>query len=64
MSGRKTCSNPACSTTIVARMALAGGYLPPDLDAGLLRAAQGESFTRDRTGDVRAAPVQRDLFAS
>lgn len=67
------CSNPACNSAIVVRMALTGGYLASDVDDGLLRAADAESFTRgrttrdgiwrDRTGDARTAPVQRDLFA-
>lgn len=67
------CSNPSCNTAIVVRVALTGGYLASDVDDGLLRAAEAESFTRgrttrdgiwrDRTGDARTAPLQRDLFA-
>jgi hypothetical protein len=67
------CSNPACDTAIVVRMALVGGYLPSDVDDGLLRAGDAELFTRGRTmrdgiwrdrgGDPKTAPVQRDLFA-
>lgn len=67
------CSNPACDTAIVVRMALTGGYLPSDVEDGLLRDAAAESYRRGRTkrdgiwrdgaGDPRTAPVQRDLFA-
>ena len=67
------CSNPACHSAIVVRMALTGGYLPADLDEGLLRGADAEAFLRgrtardgvwrDRAGDPKTAPVQRDLFA-
>ncbi len=67
------CSNPACDTAIVVRMALTGGYLPSDVEAGLLRDTAAVSFSRgrtrrdgvwrDRDGDPRTAPVQRDLFA-
>ena len=66
------CSNPACDSAIVVRMALTGGYLPADVDGGLLRDSEAESFRRgrtgrdgvwrDRAGDPRTAPVQRDLF--
>lgn len=67
------CSNPACETAIVVRMALTGGYLPSDVADGVLRDGDAEAFTRgrttrdgiwrDRAGDPRTAPVQRDLFA-
>ena len=67
------CSNAACATAIVVRMALTGGYLQSDVDDGLLRGAAAVSFTRgrtardgvwrDRAGDPRTAPAQRDLFA-
>lgn len=67
------CSNPACETAIVVRMALTGGYLPADIAAGLLRDTEGAAFLRgrtardgiwrDRAGDPRTAPIQRDLFA-
>lgn len=67
------CSNPACDSAIVVRMALTGGYLPADVEERLLREADATSFTRgrtthdgiwrDRAGDPRTAPVQRDLFA-
>jgi hypothetical protein len=68
------CSNPACDTAIVVRMALTGGYLTSDVDAGLLDDEDARAFTRGRTtrdgvwrdaaGDPKTAPVQRDLFAS
>jgi hypothetical protein len=67
------CSNAACDTAIVVRMALTGGYLQSDVDDGLLREAHAAAFTcgrtgrdgiwRDRAGDPRTAPAQRDLFA-
>ena len=67
------CSNPACNAAIVVRMALTGGYLSADVEEHLLRAADAVSFTRgrtardgiwrDRAGDPRTAPVQRELFA-
>lgn len=67
------CSNPACGSAIVVRMALTGGYLQSDVDDGLLRDDEASAFTRgrtardgvwrDRAGDARTAPVQRDLFA-
>jgi len=67
------CSNPACDTAIVVRMALTGGYLQSDVDDGLLAADDAAAFLcgrtardgvwRDRAGDPRTAPVQRDLFA-
>ncbi len=67
------CSNAACDTAIVVRMALTGGYLQRDVDDGLLREADAAAFTRgrtgrdgiwrDRAGDPRTAPAQRDLFA-
>ena len=67
------CSNPVCHTAIIVRMALVGGYLASDVDAGLLRASDAELFTRgrtardgvwrDRSGDAKTAPAQRDLFA-
>jgi hypothetical protein len=67
------CSNPACDSAIVVRMALTGGYLQSDVDDGLLRDDDERLFTagrtardgiwRDRAGDPRTAPVQRDLFA-
>ena len=67
------CSNPACHTAIVVRMALTGGYLPSDVNDGLLREDDSAAFARgrtgrdgiwrDRAGDPRTAPVQRDLFA-
>ncbi len=67
------CSNAACDTAIVVRMALTGGYLQTDVDDGLLRDTAAVSFAkgrtmrdgvwRDRAGDPRTAPVQRDLFA-
>jgi hypothetical protein len=67
------CSNPACQTAIVVRMALTGGYLQADLDDGLLAGDDAAAFLRgrtardgvwrDRAGDPRTAPEQRDLFA-
>jgi len=67
------CSNPVCDTAIVVRMALTGGYLQRDVDDGLLIADDAAAFLRgrtardgvwrDRAGDPRTAPVQRDLFA-
>lgn len=67
------CSNVACDSAIVVRMALTGGYLPADVEDHLLRDTEGAAFTRgrtardgvwrDRAGDPRTAPVQRDLFA-
>jgi hypothetical protein len=67
------CSNPACDSAIVVRMALTGGYHAEDVDQHLLREADAEAFARgrtsrdgvwrDRAGDARTAPVQRDLFA-
>ena len=67
------CSNPACNAAIVVRMALTGGYLSADVEKHLLRAADAVSFSRgrtardgiwrDRAGDPRTAPVQRELFA-
>lgn len=67
------CSNPACDTAIVVRMALTGGYLQSDVDDGLLRESDAMAFMRgrtardgvwrDRAGDPKTAPVQRDLFA-
>jgi len=67
------CSNPACDTAITVRLALTGGYLQSDVEDGLLRDTAAVSFSRgrtmrdgvwrDRAGDPRTAPVQRDLFA-
>ena len=67
------CSNADCHTAIVVRVALTGGYLQSDVGENLLRGANADSFTRgrtkrdgiwrDRAGDPRTAPVQRDLFA-
>jgi hypothetical protein len=67
------CSNPACNSAIVVRMALTGGYLAADVDQQLLRDSDAVTFARgktsrdgiwrDRSGDPRTAPVQRDLFA-
>lgn len=67
------CSNPACDSAIVVRMALTGGYLQGDVDDGLLRGDDAQRFTRgrtardgvwrDRAGDPKTAPAQRDLFA-
>ncbi len=67
------CSNAACDSAIVVRMALTGGYLPTDVEEGLLLGAEAERFTRgrtardgvwrDRVGDPKTAPAQRDLFA-
>ena len=68
------CSNPVCDTAIVVRLALTGGcYLPCDVDDGLLVADDAEAFLRgrtardgvwrDRAGDPKTAPVQRELFA-
>jgi hypothetical protein len=67
------CSNPSCDSAIVVRMALTGGYLPADLVEHQLRGANAETFSRgrtgrdgvwrDRAGDPKTAPVQRDLFA-
>jgi hypothetical protein len=67
------CSNPACDTAIVVRMALTGGYLQADVDDGQLAGDDAASYLRgrtardgvwrDRAGDPRTAPVQRDLFA-
>lgn len=67
------CSNPACDSAIVVRMALTGGYLRGDVDEGLLRDDDAQRFTRgrtardgiwrDRSGDPKTAPAQRDLFA-
>lgn len=68
------CSNPVCDTAIVVRMALTGGcYLSSDVDDGLLVADDAAAFLRgrtardgvwrDRVGDPKTAPVQRDLFA-
>ena len=67
------CSNAACDSAIVVRMALTGGYLQHDVDEGLLRGDQAQAFMRgrtsrdgiwrDRAGDPKTAPVQRDLFA-
>lgn len=66
------CSNPVCDSAIVMRMALTGGYLQSDLDEGLLRDAKAAAYLngrtgrdglwRDRSGDLKTAPVQRDLF--
>ena len=67
------CSNPACDSAIVVRMALTGGYLHSDMDDGLLHGDDALRFVRgrtardgiwrDRSGDPKTAPVQRDLFA-
>ena len=67
------CSNAECHTAIVVRMALTGGYLLADVEAGLLIGGDAAAFLRgrtardgiwrDRAGDPRTAPVQRDLFA-
>ncbi len=67
------CSNPACTSAIVVRMALTGGYVQADVEDGLLRDLDAMSFLRgrtardgvwrDRSGDPKTAPVQRDLFA-
>jgi hypothetical protein len=67
------CSNSDCHTAIVVRMALTGGYLAADVAEHLLRDADAASYTRgrtrrdgvwrDRSGDPRTAPVQRELFA-
>jgi hypothetical protein len=67
------CSNPACDSAIVVRMALTGGYLPSDVVDGILAGDDAERFLRgrtardgiwrDRAGDPRTAPAQRDLFA-
>lgn len=67
------CSNPVCDSAIVVRMALTGGYLPADVEEGLLQGDEAQRFSagrtardgiwRDRAGDPRTAPVQRDLFA-
>ncbi len=67
------CSNPACDTAIVVRSAAAGGYLASDIAESVLRDADAASFSRgrtgrdgtwrDRLGEPRTAPVQRDLFA-
>jgi hypothetical protein len=67
------CSNPACHSAIVVRMALTGGYLPADIQEHLLRETKAAAFLRgrtardgvwrDRAGDPRTAPAQRDLFA-
>ena len=67
------CSNPSCDSAIVVRMALTGGYLPADLAEHQLCGPEAEAFTRgrtardgvwrDRAGDPKTAPVQRDLFA-
>lgn len=67
------CSNPDCRTAVVVRMALTGGYLAADVTEHLLRDADAAAFTlgrtkrdgvwRDRAGDPRTAPVQRELFA-
>ena len=66
------CSNAQCTTAIVVRMALTGGYLETDLATGLIRHDAAAAFVRgrttrdgiwrDRTGDPKTAPVQRDLF--
>lgn len=66
------CSNPDCRTAIVVRIALTGGYLAADVAEHLLRDANAASFTRgrtkrdgvwrDRAGDPRTAPEQRELF--
>ena len=68
------CSNPACNAAIVVRMALTGGYLAADVEAHRLRADDAASFTRgrtardgiwrDRAGDPRTAPLQRELFSA
>ena len=68
------CSNAQCTTAIVVRMALTGGYLETDLATGLIRHDAAAAFVRgrtardgiwrDRTGDPKTAPVQRDLFGS
>ena len=68
------CSNPHCDTAIIVRSALAGGYLTTDVTDKQLRDADVTVFLggrtarngiwRDRTGDPRTAPVQRDLFAT
>jgi hypothetical protein len=67
------CSNPACNTAIVVRLSLTGGYLPSDVASGRLHGDDAAAFIRGRTsqdgiwknraGDPRTAPVQRDLFA-
>jgi hypothetical protein len=67
------CSNPACNTAIIVRMALTGGYLASDVDSGLLNTDEARVYTRGRTtrdgvwrdasGDPKTAPLQRDLFA-
>ncbi|MCC7055426.1 MAG: hypothetical protein IT355_19285 [Gemmatimonadaceae bacterium] len=55
------------------RTALTGGYLPADVDGHGLAALDAAAFLRgrtardgiwrDRAGDPKTAPVQRDLFA-
>jgi hypothetical protein len=67
------CSNRDCQTAIIVRMALTGGYLANDVEAGELRDVEAVAFLRgrtardgvwrDRSGDPRTAPVQRELFA-
>ncbi len=67
------CSNPDCYTAIVVRMALTGGYLQADVYDGLLAGNDAAAYLRgrtardgvwrDRAGDPRTAPEQRDLFA-
>ena len=67
------CSNPDCDSAVVVRMALTGGYLSADVDDGLLSGDDAVAFHRgrtardgvwrDRAGDPRTAPAQRDLFA-
>jgi hypothetical protein len=68
------CSNPDCTTAIVVRMALTGGYLPADMDAHQLRGQEADTFMRGttgrdgiwrhRSGEPKTAPVQRDLFSA
>lgn len=67
------CSNGDCGSAIIVRMALIGGYVATDVEAGLLRDADAALFLRgrtardgiwrDRAGDPRTAPAQRELFA-
>ena len=67
------CSNPVCDCAIVVRMALTGGYLHSDVHDCVLKGDDAQRFAqgrtardgiwRDRAGDPKTAPAQRDLFA-
>jgi hypothetical protein len=66
------CSNAACRIAIEVRTTMQGGYVARDVVEHQLTAADAERFRagrvradgvwRDDVGDLRTAPVQRDLF--